>query len=170
MPCDNDVIFLFGSLRAHHYYCYYHLHLFLRTKFWLRFVWSFLLEPLSYNTASSVARRNSRGASAARKNAIRASVVENWSTALCGPSAAGARWLFSPTFFFFFYTILTSTQRGASAVENLGSPRYWDRQFVYEFNDLYTLPVLIKFTLSVKKVGLHIVALIFSWNHSRIEH
>ena len=48
------------------------------------------------------------------KNAIRASAVENLSTAQRGSSAAGARWLFSPTFFFFFYTILTCTERGAS--------------------------------------------------------
>ena len=38
--------------------------------------------------------------------------------------AARARWLFLSTFLFFSYTILTSTERGASAVENLGSPRY----------------------------------------------
>ena len=37
-------------------------------------------------------------------------------------------WLILPTFFFFSYTILTSTERGASAVENFGSPRYQDRQ------------------------------------------
>ena len=30
----------------------------------------------------------------------------------------------STYFFLLFYTILTSTERGASAVENLGSPRY----------------------------------------------
>ena len=51
------------------------------------------------------------------KNAVRASAVENWS----GPSAAVARFLFLLTFFFFSYTLLTST---ASAVENLVSPRY----------------------------------------------
>ena len=67
---------------------------------------------------ASVARQNSRGDSA----------VENWSTALRGPSAVRARWLFLRTFFFFFYTIITSTERGASAVENLGSSRYWDRR------------------------------------------
>ena len=65
-----------------------------------------------------------RGDSAAIKNAILASAVENWSTALRGPSAEGARWLFFFKIFFFFYTILTFTGRGASAVENLGSPRY----------------------------------------------
>ena len=70
---------------------------------------------------ASVARRNSRGDSAARKNAVRASGVENWSTALRGPSAEGVRWLFLYKFFFFFYTI-TSTWRGASAVDNLDSP------------------------------------------------
>ena len=35
---------------------------------------------------ASVARRNSRGDSAVIKNAIRARAVENWSTALRGPS------------------------------------------------------------------------------------
>ena len=59
---------------------------------------------------TSVARRNSRG--------------DNWSTALRGHSAEGARWLFLLKFFLFFYTILKSTGRGASAVENLGSSRY----------------------------------------------
>ena len=34
---------------------------------------------------------------------------------------------FCSLFFFFFCTILTSTEHGASVVENLGSPRYWDR-------------------------------------------
>ena len=68
--------------------------------------------------------QNSRGDSAARKIVVRASAVENWSTALRGLSAAGARWLILLTFLFFFYTILTSSERGASAVENLGSPRY----------------------------------------------
>ena len=67
----------------------------------------------------SVARRNSRGDSAARKNAVRASAVENWSTALRGPSAWGARSLFLHNF---FYTILTSTGRGDSSVDNIGSP------------------------------------------------
>ena len=57
----------------------------------------------------SVAWRNLRGDSAARKNAVRASAV-----------------CFCPLFSFFFYTIITSTERGASAVENLGSPRCWD--------------------------------------------
>ena len=51
-----------------------------------------------------------------------ASAVENWSTALRGPSAVGAWWLIFLTFFFLFYTILTSAERGASAVEILGSP------------------------------------------------
>ena len=35
------------------------------------------------------------------KNAVRASAVENWSTALRGPSPVRARWLIMPTFFFF---------------------------------------------------------------------
>ena len=43
---------------------------------------------------------------------------------LRGSSAAGARWFVLLTFFFFFYSILTSTKRGASAVENLGCPRH----------------------------------------------
>ena len=71
--------------------------------------------------------------SAARNNAVRASTVENWSTALRGPSAARARWLILLTFSSFpiqYYTILTSTERGASAAENLVSPRHWDRQYL----------------------------------------
>ena len=36
--------------------------------------------------------------------------------------------------FFFFYTILTSTGRGASAVDNLGCPRYLDRQCYQAIN------------------------------------
>ena len=71
-----------------------------------------------------VARRNSRGDSAARKNAVRGSAVENWSTALRGPSTEGVRWLFLYKLFLFFYIILTSTERGATAEENLGSPRH----------------------------------------------
>ena len=55
---------------------------------------------------SSVARRNSCGDSTVRKYAVCASAVENWTTALRGG------------------TILTSTERGASGVENLGPPRY----------------------------------------------
>ena len=43
---------------------------------------------------------------AVRKNAVHASALENWSMALRGTSAAGARWLFLLTFFFFFYTII----------------------------------------------------------------
>ena len=31
-------------------------------------------------------------------------------------------------FFFFLYSIFTCIERGASAVENVGSPRHWDRQ------------------------------------------
>ena len=42
-----------------------------------------------------------------------------------GPSA-GEPWLFFVTLFSFLYTILTSTKRDASAVENLGSPRFWE--------------------------------------------
>ena len=48
------------------------------------------------------------------KNAIRASTVKHWSAALSGVSLLN--------FFLFLYTILT--ERGASAVENFGSPRY----------------------------------------------
>ena len=51
------------------------------------------------------------------KNAYHASAVENWSTALRVPSAAGAWWLILLTFFLSFYTILTSIERGPSAVE-----------------------------------------------------
>ena len=76
-----------------------------------------------------MARRNSRGDSTARKTLVRASAVENWNTALRGPSAVRERWLILLTFFFFFFTILMSTERGAGAVENLGSLRYWDRQY-----------------------------------------
>ena len=56
-------------------------------------------------------------------------MVDNWSIALGGPSAEGEGWLFLHIFFFFFYTILTSTGRGASAVDNSGSPYYGDRQY-----------------------------------------
>ena len=49
---------------------------------------------------ASVARRNSRGDSAARKKAVRASAVEIWSTALRS-AAVAARWIISITFFFF---------------------------------------------------------------------
>ena len=73
---------------------------------------------LARKIPASVARQNSRGDNAARKKSVRASAVENLSTALRGPSAAEAWWLFLPTFFFFYYTILTSTERGASPVEN----------------------------------------------------
>ena len=38
-----------------------------------------------------VAWRNSRGDSATRKNGVRASAVENWSSALIGPRTVGAR-------------------------------------------------------------------------------
>ena len=52
-----------------------------------------------------------------RRNEVRANAVENLSTAMRGLSAAGAQWLIcSLFFFFFFYTILTSVERGASAV------------------------------------------------------
>ena len=61
---------------------------------------------------ASVARRNSRGDSAGRKNALRASALKNWSTALRCPSAARARWLILTSFFLFSYTILTSIERG----------------------------------------------------------
>ena len=71
---------------------------------------------------TSVARRNPRKDNAARKYAVRASALENWSTV---PSAdERARLLFLPTLLSFFYTILSPTERGASAVVNLGSPRY----------------------------------------------
>ena len=66
----------------------------------------------------SVARRNSRRDSAARKIAFRARAVENRSTALRCPSAARAQWLILTSFFLFFYTIITSTERGASAPKN----------------------------------------------------
>ena len=68
---------------------------------------------------ASVARRISRGDSAARNK--------------CGPReggrklehAKGAWWLFLLTFLFLFYTIFTSTENGASAVEILlGFPRH----------------------------------------------
>ena len=63
--------------------------------------------------------------SAARKNAVRASALKNKSSALRGPSAMGARWLFLLTFyFFFFYPILTPTERSSNAVENLDSPLF----------------------------------------------
>ena len=39
-------------------------------------------------------------------------------------SQRGGRVVILLTFFFFFYTIITSTKRGASAVEILGSPRH----------------------------------------------
>ena len=57
----------------------------------------------------------SRGDSAVRKIAVRASAVENWISALRGPSAAGARWFFFAHFFLLFIL---------SAVENLGPPHY----------------------------------------------
>ena len=53
------------------------------------------------STPASVARRNSRGDSAARKNEVRASAVENCSTALRDNSTVAARWIISITFFFF---------------------------------------------------------------------
>ena len=56
-----------------------------------------------------------------KKNAIRASAVEHWSTALRGPSAVA---VFAHFFFLFFYTKLTCTERGPGAVENLGSLRH----------------------------------------------
>ena len=75
-------------------------------------------------TACLSGAANLRRNSVARKNSVRASAVEIKSTTLRGPSATGARWLILLTFFFFFYAIITSTERGASAVEILGSPRY----------------------------------------------
>ena len=84
----------------------------------------FIWHPLLLRLSVLVARRNSRGYRAARKNAVRGSAVENGSTALCSPSAARARWLFLLSSFFFSYTILTSTERGDSAVENLSSLHY----------------------------------------------
>ena len=63
---------------------------------------------------ASVARQNSHGDSAARKNAVCASAVENGSNALRGDASA----------LILSYTILTYTERGASAMENLGSPRF----------------------------------------------
>ena len=60
-----------------------------------------------------MARQNSRGDSAARKIVVRASAVENWSTALRDPSSVRARWVFLRL----FYT-KKSTERGANAVEN----------------------------------------------------
>ena len=51
---------------------------------------------------ASVARWNAHGDSVARKNAFRATAVENWSPALRGPSAAEARWLIFLISFFFF--------------------------------------------------------------------
>ena len=39
-----------------------------------------------------------------------------------------SEWLFLLTFFFLFNTILSSSEHGASLVESLSSPRYWDRQ------------------------------------------
>ena len=84
-------------------------------------------------------------------NAVYASAVENWSTTLRGPSAAKARWLFLLTFFFFFYTMLTSTERGASAVVNLVSPRYWERQHRI-CSDMWNLGKCFKFSLTQKNV------------------
>ena len=46
-------------------------------------------------------------------------------------AARRVRWLFLLTFFSFLYNTFTSNERGASAVENLGSPRYWDWQSCY---------------------------------------
>ena len=57
---------------------------------------------------ASVARQNSRWGSAARKNAVRASSVENWSTVLRGSSAAGTQWLFLLTFFIFFFLLYST--------------------------------------------------------------
>ena len=45
----------------------------------------------------------------------------------CIPCECGIK-LFLLSYFFLFYTIFTSTEHGDSAVENLGSLRYWDRQ------------------------------------------
>ena len=56
---------------------------------------------------ASLARRYLRADNAAKKNAVHASAVENYSTAFRGTCAAGARWLF----LLFFYTI---TERGAT--------------------------------------------------------
>ena len=72
---------------------------------------------VNVKTACSVARRQR-----AKEKCV--NVVENWSTALHGLNAEGARWLFLQKFFFFFYTILTSAGGGASAVDNFGSLRY----------------------------------------------
>ena len=80
---------------------------------------------------ASVVRRNSCGESAAKKNVLPASAVENWSTALRSPSMVRAGWLILTTFSLFSYTILTSTECGASAVEHLGSLRHWDRQYYW---------------------------------------
>ena len=41
-------------------------------------------------------------------------------------------WIISITFFFFFHWKTTSHKRGTSAVENLGSPRHWARQYLFD--------------------------------------
>ena len=85
-----------------------------------------------------MAWQNSSGDSAERKNEVRVSAVEDWCTALRGPSAGGAQCLFLLIFFFFFHTKFTSTERSASAVETLGSTstRYWDRQLFWHICSL----------------------------------
>ena len=75
-------------------------------------------------------------------------------------------------FFPFSYIILTSTDRGASVVENLGSPRHWDRQFwgMWETgNDIFyayssevgptTLTKQIQYTLLIVSIHMFIACL-----------
>ena len=82
------------------------------------------LRSYTYGTAClNGAVRNSRGDSAARKNAVRAQ--------RCAVPARRERGrCFSPLFLFFpiQYLRLRLLSAVLSAVENLGSPRYWDRQ------------------------------------------
>ena len=64
---------------------------------------------------------------ARRENTLHASAVENWSTALRGPSTARAR-CFLPLFASFPIQYLGLLSAVLAWWKKIGSPRHWDRQ------------------------------------------
>ena len=73
---------------------------------------------------ASVARRNSRGDSAARKKCDSRERGRKLGHRAARSQRGVSAVVDFAHFFFFSYTILKCTERGASAVENFGSSRY----------------------------------------------